>query len=1245
MRKYIFFIAILTLIAAKANSQLKITNIDASNYPLISLEFLAFDSTGKVLTVFPTTSFSINDNSKIYQPFEISCPQSTRKNLSLLVTIDLAISNSDSINSKFEFAKDLTSEIFKLTIPKNNCALAGFDNISYLFTDFTRDLTQLENGLNSINRSRGSYFNAGLLSKPTGAIELLKNQSDEKILLLITDASSSADKDSVLKLLNQYKIKLFAVSLSKFLSDDVIEIANLSGGKYFADIPQEYDISLWAKVIYAYINNYTPCKIVYEVDYSCDEIHTSIMKILQLDFTDSIKYTPQREHLAHLQNSPEFISFGGVLPPAFKEVNILLKAINDDIIIDSLVLTDWHFSISAGTTQNIYISKNREHKITLRFTPSDSTLIFAKLLIYSQNACYGKEILMTAGFPNTIPYEKSIKITNPKCGDKLIVGDTVTIEWSGLLPKDVVQLEYSTNNGRSWDTLVYDINELKYNWIVPNTPSDSCLIRIIQLWPNNIGRTMDLRHQGGVNSAMFNSDETLVVTASQDNTALIWNANNGKELIRLEGHTRPVLWAEFNYNDKLIATASQDSTIIIWDATNGSLLKRLIGHSEEVRAVRFHPFADTLVSVSKDGYAFLWDLKSGDIIDTLDYSPIHQWFADYSKDSKYIAISGNDRNVKIYNTDNRSIEKIFDTGIAQQGLGINVHCTFSPDGKKFTTSSWYGKTIIWDFEKGDTIATVEHIDSSGNNSAIFFAGFDYTSDTLLTSGFEHKSKMWYAQTGKYLATLQEHRSSVKTGVFNFDGMRVLTSSFDSTAKLWNRGKRDIQMDTTQCVFQIYRATITAKDIEFGEVAFADAVDTVVTAFITNNTKAPITIREIKIEGVSRNDFTILSDFAPFILDSGEQHSLEIRFRPLILGVRLAKIRIVIPNNVIFVNLSGEAFNPDLQTFAKFIDFGEVFIGEHKDTTINPLLRNRFFDQIRIDSIALTQPNEHRFRILNYISPLRLNPDDNFALSLRFIPDTNITFFSTLHIYSNGRGSPNKIPIIGKGIYPYTDTIIVSIHSANASPGEIINIPIICKSPGKNNLTKPFSGIIGDISFNSSLLEPNNENIINDYIDGSIRTITLELPYNKENDTILGYLTFKVGLGNDSITKIKLLNSKPISQERIFIIQNAGIFTLDGVCNEGGARLFETDGMLFLSQNNPNPFSDATNIKFSIIEKGFTRLLLFDSFGKLKKVLVESYLEPGEYTINVNADDFNSGLYFYILQTPSQAIRKSMVIIK
>jgi len=59
--------------------------------------------------------------------------------------------------------------------------------------------------------------------------------------------------------------------------------------------------------------------------------------------------------------------------------------------------------------------------------------------------------------------------------------------------------------------------------------------------------------------------EKKIVTASLDRTVRIWNAESGKELHKLEGHTNMVYSATFSPNGKLIVTASADRTARIWD--------------------------------------------------------------------------------------------------------------------------------------------------------------------------------------------------------------------------------------------------------------------------------------------------------------------------------------------------------------------------------------------------------------------------------------------------------------------------------------------------------------------------------------------------------------------------------------------------------------------------------------------------------------------------------------------------------
>jgi hypothetical protein len=83
----------------------------------------------------------------------------------------------------------------------------------------------------------------------------------------------------------------------------------------------------------------------------------------------------------------------------------------------------------------------------------------------------------------------------------------------------------------------------------------------------------------------------------------------------------------------------------------------------------------------------------------------------------------------------------------------------------------------------------------------------------------------------------------------------------------------------------------------------------------------------------------------------------------------------------------------------------------------------------------------------------------------------------------------------------------------------------------------------------------------------------------------------------------------------------------------------------LHQNYPNPFNPSTTISFSISEKSFVSLEIFDALGKNAAVLVSEELSAGSYTRLWNAAGCPSGVYFYRLQAGSRVELKRLVLLK
>lgn len=78
----------------------------------------------------------------------------------------------------------------------------------------------------------------------------------------------------------------------------------------------------------------------------------------------------------------------------------------------------------------------------------------------------------------------------------------------------------------------------------------------------------------------------------------------------------------------------------------------------------------------------------------------------------------------------------------------------------------------------------------------------------------------------------------------------------------------------------------------------------------------------------------------------------------------------------------------------------------------------------------------------------------------------------------------------------------------------------------------------------------------------------------------------------------------------------------------------------LEQNYPNPFNPVTTIKYYLPEGCNINLKLYDVLGKEIKLLDSGYKTSGSYSVELNAQNLSSGIYFYELRTPAfTAVRK------
>lgn len=83
----------------------------------------------------------------------------------------------------------------------------------------------------------------------------------------------------------------------------------------------------------------------------------------------------------------------------------------------------------------------------------------------------------------------------------------------------------------------------------------------------------------------------------------------------------------------------------------------------------------------------------------------------------------------------------------------------------------------------------------------------------------------------------------------------------------------------------------------------------------------------------------------------------------------------------------------------------------------------------------------------------------------------------------------------------------------------------------------------------------------------------------------------------------------------------------------------------LEQNYPNPFNPSTVIKFTVPQNSPVNIKIFDVTGREVETLLDETKSAGNYTVEWNAGDFPSGVYFYRMTVSGGSIEKKMVLLK
>jgi|GEM_PF-284304 len=90
---------------------------------------------------------------------------------------------------------------------------------------------------------------------------------------------------------------------------------------------------------------------------------------------------------------------------------------------------------------------------------------------------------------------------------------------------------------------------------------------------------------------------------------------------------------------------------------------------------------------------------------------------------------------------------------------------------------------------------------------------------------------------------------------------------------------------------------------------------------------------------------------------------------------------------------------------------------------------------------------------------------------------------------------------------------------------------------------------------------------------------------------------------------------------------------------------DTPDQFTLKQNYPNPFNPVTTIEYSIPQQSHISIAIYDVRGNRITTLVHTTLDAGSYTVQWNASERPSGMYFYRITDGTYSETRKLTIMK
>ncbi|CAB3230877.1 unnamed protein product [Arctia plantaginis] len=331
------------------------------------------------------------------------------------------------------------------------------------------------------------------------------------------------------------------------------------------------------------------------------------------------------------------------------------------------------------------------------------------------------------------------------------------------------------------------------------------------------------KHTGSVFCCDIHPDGKLAVTGGEDDKAYVWAVETGELIMDCIGHKDSVVFVGFSHDGAYLATADMCGLIKVWKCNldenqqepwtvafeyeaddliwgqwhfgtrvlligtvSGNIYvlkvpsgetKVLQGHNVKVECGKLFQDGMRLVAGYEDGEVKIWDLKTSTVLHSLPAS---------AHEMRVTAVDCNPENTLMasISTDGKAVLTTTNNGKVVGQLEIENYLetvAFAPELGLLALGTLTGAVSIWEVARQ---MRRNECSKSDGNEAGGVTKMIWIKNYLLTGCLDGSIRAYDGRSGEMVLQLTGHRSEVLDFCYNAKQNVILTTSDDSTARIF-----------------------------------------------------------------------------------------------------------------------------------------------------------------------------------------------------------------------------------------------------------------------------------------------------------------------------------------------------------------------------------------------------------------------------------------------------------------------------